>query len=61
MILNLIKREVESKSKNQSSESLRRSKETHASQVLTSLPNFRHVLIDRLTRNLFANFLNQLH
>ena len=29
--------------------------------VLISLPNFRHVLIDRLICNLYANIVNRLH
>ena len=65
VILYIPKREVESEAINQSSKSLCRSKAAHASirpmQVLISLPNFRHVLIDRLICNLLANIVNQLH
>ena len=61
MILDIRKREVESKSINQSSESLPMTRLSNAAQVLISLPNCRHVLIDRLIRNLFANIVNLLH
>ena len=52
MILDIPKLEVESKMTNQCSKSLRSSKAAHDSmwliQVLISLPNFWHVLIDSL-------------
>jgi len=59
MILDIPKREVESKSINQSSESLPMTRMSNAAQV--SLPNCRHVLIDHLIRNLFVNIVNLLH
>jgi len=65
VILDIPKLEVESKTINQSSKSLHRSKAAHVSmqpmQVLISLPNCRHVLIDCLICNLLANIVNRLH
>ena len=65
LILDIPSCKVDSKSTNQSSESLHRSKAAHASiwhtQVFISLRNVQHVLIDCLICNLLANIVNQLH